>query len=473
MADSLLIIEDEALLGREMKRRFEKQGWDVTLCADIASARREIEHGDAPPLVVLADMNLPDGNSLDLFEALRAEQRKLGEWIFLTAYGGVPDSVRALHLGAHDFLEKPADDTRLDLALRRAARSAKAQRRLSRASANEAAKYAVDQFIGRSERADETRHMLRRIAQADFSALVLRGDTGTGKGLAARILHYNGPRSDGPLVEVNCAALPEELLESELFGHEAGAFTGAKTRREGLFEQADGGTLFLDEIGEMPLGLQAKLLKAVEDRIIRRVGGDREIRIDVTIIAATNRDLETEVSEQRFRGDLYHRLSVFQIVLPSLGHRIEDVEDLVTAFLAEFNERREEKIDTVPEPVREALRAYTWPGNVRELRNVVERCALLSRGNTLEARWLQMGLQQGLEEDAGGADGTADDGDSLRIPMDGSVGLEDMERRMIEEALRRDRGNVTRAARRLGVSRQTLRYRIDKHHIDAEALTDA
>ncbi|MGB1110933.1 MAG: sigma-54-dependent transcriptional regulator [Gammaproteobacteria bacterium] len=447
MADSLLIIEDEALLGREMQRRYRKQGWDVTLCADLGQARRQLIDEALSPLVVLADMNLPDGNALDFLEELRELATPVGEWIFLTAYGGVPDSVRALHLGAHDFLEKPADEARLDLALRRAVRSAKAHKRLSQASASEAAKYSVDHFIGQSERAAETRHLLSRIAEAEFSALVLRGDTGTGKGLAARILHYNGPRADGPLVEINCAALPEELLESELFGHEAGAFTGAKNRREGLFEQADGGTLFLDEIGEMPLGLQAKLLKAVEDRRVRRVGGNNEIDVDVTIITATNRDLETEVAEQRFREDLYHRLSVFQIVLPSLVHRIEDVEDLVNTFVGEFNERRDGRVRQVPDEVWRRLKDYDWPGNVRELRNVIERCVLLSRGDTLEAKWLQLSATDSAAPKV--------DEDSIVFPLNGSISLDEMERRMIEEALRRERGNVTKAAARLGISRQT------------------
>jgi DNA-binding NtrC family response regulator len=458
MADSLLIIEDEALLARELQRRFLKQGWDVSLAANLSEARQQlIDHG-LKPLVVLADMSLPDGNSLDLLAELKEKHPVAGEWILLTAYGSIPDSVRALQLGAHDFLEKPPDDARLDLAIQRAARGARAQRRLSYASASAAAKYGVEQFVGSSELARDTRHMLAQIARADFSALVLRGNTGTGKGLAARILHYNGPRADGPMIEVNCAALPEELLESELFGHEAGAFTGAKGRREGLFEQAHGGTLFLDEIGEMPLNLQAKLLRAVEDRTIRRVGGNREITVDTAIITATNRDLEAELADGRFRSDLYHRLSVFQIELPSLAQRVEDIEVLARQFVEEFNERRHKRIETVPDDVWARLRAYDWPGNVRELRNVIERCVLLSRGSCLETRWLQL--------DSGNDSGPQVEGDSICFPLNGSVTLDEIERRMIEEALRRFHGNVTRSAEMLGISRQTLRYRIEKHHID-------
>ena len=463
MAEPLLVIEDEALLAAEMRRRFVKQGWDVILAPDIDTARHLFVNDGLRPLVVLADMNLPDGNSLDLLDELRRAQTPVGEWLLLTAYGTIPDSVRALRLGAHDFLEKPVEETRLDMAVQRAARSARAQRRLDTESANQVAKFGVDRFIGHSQRAQETRHMLEQIAKAGFSALVLRGATGTGKGLAARILHYSGPRADGPIVEVNCAALPEELLESELFGHEAGAFTGAKGRREGLFEQAHRGTLFLDEIGEMPLGLQAKLLKAVEDRCIRRVGGNREIKIDVQIIAATNRDLETEVAENRFRSDLYHRLSVFQIELPSLAERPEDVTDLVRALVTEFSARTNRCIEEIPETVWSQLKAHNWPGNVRELRNVIERCVLLSAGPALDPRWLQLGP-------AAAPAPAPIDGDRLSFPLDGSLSLNDIERQIIEEALKRERGNVTKAAGLLRISRQTMRYRIEKHQIKVDTL---
>ncbi len=462
MADSLLVIEDEVLLGKEMQRRFVKQGWDVTLATDLAAARRQLIDKELRPLVVLADMTLPDGNSLDLLEEFQQTPSADSEWIMLTAYGTIPDSVRALQLGALDFLEKPVVETRLDLALKRAARSARAQRRLTNQSADQVAKNSVERFIGRSKRAEETRHMLQKIAQADFSALILRGETGSGKGLAARILHYNGSRADGPMVEINCAALPDELLESELFGHEAGAFTGAKGRREGLFEQAQCGTLFLDEIGEMPLGLQAKLLKAVEDRKIRRVGGNREITIDVQIVAATNRDLETEVAEKRFRSDLYHRLSVFQIILPNLAERPEDIEDLVETFVVEFSKRTNRRIEGVCGEVWDELKAYHWPGNVRELRNVIERGVLLASGPMLDRRWLQLNTS--------GKKITSLDGDRLCFPLDGSISLDEIEERLIREALKRSGGNVTHAAENLGISRQTMRYRIEKYHIDPDEL---
>jgi two-component system response regulator AtoC len=242
------------------------------LAADLAEAERILLGRNLEPLVVLSDMNLPDGNALDLLEKVRAKGLP-GEWIFLTAYGGVPESVRALKLGAFDFLEKPCEQERLQIVVAGAARSARAQRRLQEEERARGRRYSPSAFIGHSQVAGDVREMLTRLAGVPFSVLLITGETGTGKGLVARILHHTGPRSSGPLVEVNCAALPRELMEDELFGHEVGAFTGAKGRRRGLIEQASGGTLFLDELGELELELQAKLLKAIEDQRVRRVGG--------------------------------------------------------------------------------------------------------------------------------------------------------------------------------------------------------
>jgi two-component system response regulator AtoC len=465
MPETLLILEDERLLASEMKRFFERQGWEARLAQDLAEARRALRDEALDPTVVLADLNLPDGNALELFEEMQQQAAPFGEWVFLTAYGSIPDSVRAVRLGAYEFLEKPYEEHRLDLVVNRAARAARAQRRLANEAKVASAQYAPERFVGRSSAAAHTRALLERVARTPFSALVIRGETGTGKGLAARILHYSSPRTHGPLVEVNCAALPRELLESELFGHEAGAYTGAKGRRQGLFEQAHEGSLFLDEISEMDLDLQAKLLTAVEDKRIRRVGGNKAIGVDVQVIAATNRDLQEARAEGRLREDLYHRLSVFEVVLPTLRERPEDLEDLVPAFIAEFNGKADKHVREVPEAAWSALRAHAWPGNVRELRNVIERCVLLSDGDTLETRWL------GLAPSSREPGAPQVEGDRLCLPLDGSLSLDDMERRVIQEALARAQGNVTRAARLLGTTRQTLRYRIEKHGLggDGEA----
>jgi DNA-binding NtrC family response regulator len=406
-------------------------------------------------------MSLPDGNALDLLEEARAKTDS-GEWVLLTAYGSVRDSVRALRLGAFDFLEKPCDLDRLDLVMAGALRSARAQRRLRDQAEAETRKHSPESFAGQSEAATEVRQMLGRLADVPFSALVLTGETGTGKGIAARILHHSGKRASGRLVEVNCAALPAELLESELFGHEAGAFTGAKGRRRGLMEQATGGTLFLDEVAELDVALQAKLLKAIEDRAIRRVGGDREVAIDVQIVAATNHQLGELVGEGRFRSDLFHRLSAFSLHIPPLRERKEDLEELVHLFIAEFNVAAGKAVRIIPPEVWQKLRAHDWPGNVRELRNVIERCVLFADGEVFPPQWLQLEPSRAAEPQASVR------GDLLCLPLDGSMALEDMDRYIIQTALARNDHNVMATARALGTTRETLRYRIPKYGLKTE-----
>ena len=459
MADTLLLIEDEALLGNELARHFRREGWEVVLRVDIAGARRALLDEDLEPLVVLSDMNLPDGNALDLLEEVRQHGRS-GEWLFLTGYGTVADSVRALRLGAYDFLEKPCDQKRLDLVVSGAARSARAQRRLHDQAHQQHQSYIIDAFVGESSAAVATRDVLRKLTQVPFSALIIGGETGTGKGLATRILHYNGLRSSGPLVEINCAALPRELLESEVFGHEAGAFTGAKKRRRGLVEQASGGTLFLDEIAELPTDLQSKLLKVIEDQKVRPLGSEQEVGVDVQFIAASNYDLEARVDEGSFRGDLYHRLSVFGITLPSLRDRVDDLDQLVPAVVAEYNARSGKNVRHIPDAVWAALKAYDWPGNVRELRNVIERCVLFSDSDVFPIQWMQ------LRHHAPAATAEAAvQGDRLILPLDGSMSLEDMDRYIVSTALELSEFNVMAAARKLGTTRQTLRYRVQKYGI--------
>jgi two-component system response regulator AtoC len=460
MADTLLVIEDEPLLGGELRDELAEDGWDAVLAPTLAEAERLLLVRNLEPLVVLSDMSLPDGNALDLLEKVRA-RRLPGEWILLTAYGGVAESVRALKLGAFDFLEKPCELERLQLVVAGAARSARAQRRLHDEERVRGRRYVPDAFVGRSPAAQDVREMLERLGKVPFSGLVISGETGTGKGLAARILHHAGRRASGPLVEVNCAALPRDLMEAELFGHEAGAFTGAKGRRRGLIEQAHGGTLFLDEVAELEPDLQAKLLKAIEDRRVRRVGGDRELVVDVQVIAATNQDLGSRVAEGDFRADLFHRLAVFRLALPPLRARKEDLEDLLPLFIQEFNTRSGQRVETVPDSVWRRLGAYDWPGNVRELRNLVERCVLLADGPVFPERWLSLGdASSGTDRDS--ATVHADD-NRLCLPLDGSLSLDAMERRILSEALARNGANVSRTARMLGTTRERLRYRVHKH----------
>jgi two-component system response regulator AtoC len=460
MADTLLIIEDESLLGQELREDFAEQGWDAVLTTNLAGAEKSLLKDNLDPLLVLSDMTLPDGNALDLLEKVRARGLP-AEWIFLTAYGGVPESVRALKLGAFDFLEKPCEPERLALVVAGAVRSARAQRRLRDEQRVRGAQSTVASFVGHSAAARQVREMLERLSRVPFSALVITGETGTGKGLAARILHHSGTRAAGPMVEVNCAALPRELMESELFGHEAGAFTGAKGRRRGLIEQASDGTLFLDEISELELELQSKLLKAIEEKRIRRLGSERELAIDAQIIAATNRDLKSWVQERQFRADLYHRLSVFQLHVPALRHRKEDIRDLLPVLVAEFNAKAGKSVKVVPDAVWQRLASYNWPGNVRELRNVVERCVLLSEGTVFPERWLH------LAETLAITPLPTPNSDSLCLPMDGSMSLDAMEQHIISEGLARNELNVSLTARVFGTTREKLRYRIQKYGLKA------
>ena len=457
MADTLLLIEDEELLGNELARHFSRKGWDVVHHVDLSSARRALIDQGLLPLVVVSDMNLPDGNALDLLEECR-EQQRTGEWLFLTGYGTVADSVRALRIGAYDFLEKPCDQERLDLVVASAARSALAQRRLDDHAHSQNRAYPVTTFVGSSKAAEEVREVLNRLIGVSISALVIGGETGTGKGLVARILHNSGPRARAPLIEVNCAALPRELLESELFGHEAGAFTGAKQKRRGLIQQADGGTLFLDELAEMQIDLQSKLLKVIEDQRVRPLGSEKEMNVDVQLITASNRDLAERVKAGEFRSDLYHRLSVFELVLPSLKDRIGDLDELVPLIVDEFNAIAGKNVREIPDEVWGALKSHSWPGNVRELRNVIERCVLFSDGPIFPERWLQLPGQSAQQKNES-------DGDTLRLPLDGSVSLEEMEAHIIRVALERSNYNATAAARSLGTTRQKLRYRAQKHGV--------
>lgn len=326
-------------------------------------------------------------------------------------------------------------------------------------------RYRVEAYAGRSEAARQTRSLLRRLAGVPMSALVINGETGTGKGLVARILHHSGPRAERPLVEVNCAALPRELLESELFGHESGAFTGANRRHVGYMEQADGGTLFLDEIGEMDLDLQAKLLTAIEDQTLRRVGGEKVVTVDVQVLATSNRGLEQQVRDGTFRSDLFHRLSVFTLNLPALRDRLEDLEDLVPLLMTEVNKATGRGVERVSDRVYDILAAYDWPGNIRELRNVVERGVLLADGSELTDEWLQLGRETRSD---GAAAVPRIDGSRVVIPVDGSMTLDEMDSYIIQTALDRKGYNVTAAARDLGTTRETLRYRIDKYGLKAE-----
>ncbi|OSQ39587.1 sigma-54-dependent transcriptional regulator [Thalassospira mesophila] len=474
---TITIIEDEKLLGSELKRRFEREGWSVTLSPTLADARRLMLELDFSPSVVLSDMNLPDGNGLDFLEEVRAHGGR-SEWIFLSGYGSRQDIARAAKLGALDFLAKPLDYHKLDLTIATATRGARARQRMTDTARSGAQKYSPDSFIGQSPAATQVRTMLGQLATVPVTSILLGGETGTGKGLVAKILHYSGQRAEGPFVDLNCAAIPRDMLESELFGHEPGAFTGAKGRHRGLMEQADGGTLFLDEIGEMDIGLQSKLLKAIEEQSFRRVGGEETISVDIQLIAASNRDLRAASDQGDFRRDLYHRISVFELRLPSLRERTGDIAAIVTTLFGEFNARSGKQVSILPPAILETLQSYSWPGNVRELRNVIERSVMLATGPKLPREWLGITpdnvatspstpAPQHQQSNAAPPQAMPNDPAGLTLPLDGSMTLDDMEECIIRTVLERHDFNVMAAVRALGTTRETLRYRIRKYGLEA------
>jgi len=380
----------------------------------------------------------------------------------MTAYGTIEGAVEAVKLGAFDYLKKPVDLEELKLLADRAREHSQLQLELSYHRRRAASDVPFGAVLGESPAMRAVLEQARQIATLDETPPVLViGETGTGKGLVARTIHAGSSRASKPFIEVNCTALPATLMEAELFGHERGAFTDAKESRMGLFEAAEGGFLFLDEVGDVELSLQGKLLKAVEDRTVRRVGGNRDRKIDVRILAATNRDLERESQRERFRRDLYFRLAVILLRLPPLRERGEDVLTLAQHFLRRFNAKYGKQAERLDPRTRDLLLSYPWPGNVRELSHVIERAVLWSKGPMLDVEHLALEVPPDRAE-------TGPDAAAV-VPTNRPAGmeLEQWERSLIEQALRESDGNQTRAAQRLGISRDTLRYRLKKYGIQS------
>jgi len=466
MANKLLIIEDDPSTSRKMSHHYRSQGWDVESASNLNDAKRYLVQEGFNPHVILTDLGLPDGNILDHFEHISA-QNDYSEWVFIIESETPSEHLERIDTLAYDYLEQSYEPRRMDLALKRALRASLTTRRLQNFTSSSRALYRIDSYIGSSESVRELNEMLTRLAEVPISSMVITGETGTGKGLIARILHHTGLRKDGPLVELNCAALPRELIESELFGHEAGAFTSAKNRHRGLLEQADGGTLFLDEISELDLDLQSKLLKAIEDKRIRRLGSERELHIDVQMIAAAGCDLESAVVNGDFRDDLYHRLSVFKINVPPLRERKADLIELVPRIIAEYNEKANRCVEIVPDEVWEQLLEYDWPGNIRELRNVIERCIMLSSDSIFPVQWLQ--LNQSSIEKREKTTSDISDEPVIKIPLDGTMALSEMDSYIIQTALEKNNFNIAETARDLKTTRETLRYRIKKYGLETTA----
>ena len=462
----ILLVEDKDSLRAMLRHALEAQGHTVVEARDQREAEAALQGGR--PGVVLSDLRLPEG---DGFGVLRAAKELDPEMpvIVMTAFGSIQDAVAAMKEGALDFLAKPVDPDHLLLMVERAL----SQRRLTTENLilkeELARRRGAPQIVGDDAKLKQVSVALHRAAATDTTVL-LEGESGTGKELFARTLHALSPRADGPFVAINCAAIPETLLETELFGHEKGAFTGASARKPGKFELAHHGTLFLDEIGDLPLPLQAKILRALEEKRFERVGGTVPLQVDVRVVAATNRNLKAAVAARQYREDLYFRLSVFPITIPPLRERLDDITTLARYFIDRFCRDLNKKALILSPAAEQELCAYGWPGNVRELQNCIERAAILTEGETIHPRHLNLSFRDA-------APPAADDEDRSpwsKIDLSGSLAevtrrtLAEVERRKIELALKEGSGNRGRAAELLQVSYKTFLVKLKDYGLDGQ-----
>jgi DNA-binding NtrC family response regulator len=464
---TVLIVDDERTLARAIKTFMAEAGYEAEVAGDAETAMKIVE--SLRPDVVFADVRLPGMSGIELLRRIREFDPAIPV-IIMTAHGTIEGAVEAVKLGAFDYMKKPVDLEELKLLADRARETALMKQELSYYRRRAANEVPFSGILGSSSALRAVLDQVRQIAALDETPPVLiTGETGTGKGLVARTLHTSGPRAAKPFIDVNCTALPVNLMEAELFGYERGAFTDAKESKIGLFEAAEGGFLFLDEVGDLELSLQGKLLRAIEDRTVRRVGGIRDRKIDVRILAATNRNLEREVGLNRFRGDLYFRLAVILLHLPPLRERGDDILVLAEHFLRRFSTKYGKEVRRIDAGAREVLLSYPWPGNVRELSHVIERAVLWSRDATLNVEHLSVAAPMRVSSDAPLTEPSQErsrfDGIVPDPLASGSNDLTQVERSMIERAMRDAGGNQTRAAQRLGISRDTLRYRLKKFGI--------
>jgi len=441
-----LIVEDDADNGRSLREAIADLGYAVELAATGRAGVEAFQARGAD--VVLSDLVLPDIDGIEVLKRIRTVAEKTPV-ILMTAYGSVDSSVRAMKAGAYDYLQKPLDIDELQAKLGRALEAARLRRQVERLNEEVRHQWSARTWVAESPAMREVVRQTLALAQTNATVLI-RGASGTGKELVARALHADGPRADGPFVAVNCAAFAESLLESELFGHEKGAFTGAVARRAGAFERAKGGTLFLDEIGDAPASVQVKLLRVLEDREITRVGGQESFKVDVRLVSATNRDLDAKVAAGDFRQDLLYRLQVVGIALPPLRERRADVRPLAERFIALAQSEHGKRIREVEPDWFARLETYAWPGNIRELRNAVEAAVVTAPGEVLEAARLRL-EGPGAKPSTGG----------WSVPA--GMTLEQIEKQILEEALRRNGGNRSLTAEQLGLSRRTIQRKIQDY----------
>ncbi|HET7105351.1 MAG TPA: sigma-54 dependent transcriptional regulator [Candidatus Acidoferrum sp.] len=465
----ILIVDDDKLVRWTLTQKCTEFGY-FSLEASSGEEALRVLQTDAVDAILL-DVHLPDLSGIGVLEKLKqsGETRSV---IMMTADPQLDDVKAALRLGAYDFVSKPINFDELSVTLQNALDAGELRTEVESLRDEVRRRAGYHDVVGVSRKITELMKFVYKVAASEASTILVQGESGTGKDLVAKAIHYRSHRAERPFVAINCSAIPETLMEAELFGHEKGAFTDAKAMKKGLFEVADGGTLFLDEIGELSPLLQAKLLRVLEDQVIRRVGGVRDIQVEVRVIAASNRDLDREVREGRFRQDLYYRLAIISIFLPTLRERKEDIPPLIDFFLAHYNRKFRKSVQGISEDTRRLLLNYDWPGNVRELKNALERAMILEEGSLLKPDDLPFSVASGrsgpvLADKSTGAPVESQPAPGKRrlpplsIP-EGGTSLEDVEHALVELALRQSHGNQIKAAKLLSISRDALRYKMKK-----------